>query len=71
GTSLKFCLIADGEDDVYPRLSPTKEWDTDAGHAVVAAAGGRGATPDGAPRVYKKPDFRNGHFIVKAKGLNA
>ena len=71
GSSLKFCLIADGEADVYPRLSPTMEWDTAAGHAVVAAAGGRVETPDGAPLVYKKPDFRNGHFIVKAKGLNA
>ncbi|MGB1006419.1 MAG: 3'(2'),5'-bisphosphate nucleotidase CysQ, partial [Thalassobaculaceae bacterium] len=47
GSSLKFCLIADGEADVYPRLSPTMEWDTAAGHAVVEAAGGRVETPDG------------------------
>ncbi len=67
GSSLKFCLVAAGEADIYPRAGQTMEWDTAAGHAVLAAAGGRMTTWDGAPFVYGKPDFRNGPFI--ARGL--
>ena len=48
GSSLKFCLVAAGEADLYPRLGPTMEWDTAAGHAVLVAAGGRVSAPDGA-----------------------
>ena len=59
GSSLKFCLVAAGEADVYPRLGPTMEWDTAAGHAVLAAAGGKVLTLDGAPLRYGKPEFRN------------
>lgn len=70
GSSLKFCLLAEGEADVYPRFGPTMEWDTAAGHAVLAAAGGRVETPDGAPFRYGKADaaFRNGPFIAWGAG---
>jgi len=64
GSSLKFCLVATGEADLYPRLGPTMEWDTAAGHAVLLAAGGMVIAADGAPLVYGKPSFRNGSFIA-------
>ena len=63
GSSLKFCLVAEGEADVYPRFGTTMEWDTAAGQAVLEAAGGRVVTPDGAPFRYGKADWRNGPFI--------
>jgi len=64
GSSLKFCLIAEGRADLYPRLGPTMEWDTAAGHAVLAAAGGRVVNAEGAPLRYGKPQFRNGWFVA-------
>jgi 3'-phosphoadenosine 5'-phosphosulfate (PAPS) 3'-phosphatase len=66
GSSLKFCLIAQGEADLYPRLGPTCEWDTAAGHAVLAAAGGSVAAPDGRPLRYGKAaaGFRHQGFIA-------
>ena len=66
GSSLKFCLLARGEADLYPRLGPTMEWDTAAGHAVLAAAGGCVTTPEGAPLRYGKAadGFRNPHFVA-------
>ncbi|MCG8544668.1 MAG: 3'(2'),5'-bisphosphate nucleotidase CysQ [Alphaproteobacteria bacterium] len=64
GSSLKFCIVAAGEADIYPRFGPTKEWDTAAGHAVLAAAGGRVTTTDGAEFLYGKPDFANPPFIA-------
>jgi 3'(2'), 5'-bisphosphate nucleotidase len=67
GSSLKFCLVATGEADIYPRAGTTMEWDTAAGHAVLAAAGGTVTTWDGAPFVYAKPGFVNGHFIARGK----
>lgn len=67
GSSLKFCLVAAGEADIYPRFGTTMEWDTAAGHAVLAAAGGKVTTPEDAPFLYRKPAFRNGPFI--ARGL--
>lgn len=66
GSSLKFCVVAAGEADLYPRLGPTMEWDTAAGHAVLAAAGGRVVCLDGQPLTYGKPDFRNPFFIAEA-----
>lgn len=66
GSSLKFCLVAEGRADLYPRFGPTMEWDTAAGHAVLAAAGGRVTTRDGAPFLYRKQDFRNPGFIAAA-----
>jgi 3'(2'), 5'-bisphosphate nucleotidase len=64
GSSLKFCLVASGEADVYPRLGPTMEWDTAAGHAVLAAAGGTVINLDSTPFRYGKPEFRNPSFIA-------
>ena len=64
GSSLKFCLVASGEADVYPRAGTTMEWDTAAGHAVLAAAGGRVTGLDGEPFTYGKPGFRNGNFVA-------
>jgi 3'(2'),5'-bisphosphate nucleotidase len=64
GSSLKFCLVAAGEADLYPRLGPTMEWDTAAGHAVLAAAGGHVLAPGGESLAYGKPDFRNSFFIA-------
>jgi 3'(2'), 5'-bisphosphate nucleotidase len=64
GSSLKFCLVAAGEADIYPRFGRTMEWDTAAGHAVVLAAGGRVTDVSGAPLLYGKPGFENPHFIA-------
>lgn len=64
GSSLKFCLLAAGQADLYPRLGPTMEWDTAAGQAVLVAAGGRVTTLEGEPFRYGKPGFRNGHFVA-------
>jgi 3'(2'), 5'-bisphosphate nucleotidase len=62
GSSLKLCLIAAGEADLYPRLGRTMEWDIAAGHAVLAAAGGSVRDLQGAPLRYGKPGFVNPHF---------
>jgi len=67
GSSLKFCLVAAGEADIYPRAGTTMEWDTAAGHAVLAAAGGTVTNWDGSPFVYGKPDFHNGPFIARGR----
>ena len=64
GSSLKFCVVATGEADIYPRFGPTMEWDTAAGHAVLNAAGGCVTTVDGAPLRYGKKDFLNPNFIA-------
>ncbi|MBX5459686.1 MAG: 3'(2'),5'-bisphosphate nucleotidase CysQ [Steroidobacteraceae bacterium] len=64
GSSLKFCLVAAGEADVYPRLGPTMEWDTAAGQAVLMAAGGTVVNLDGTAFCYGKPEFRNPSFIA-------
>jgi len=67
GSSLKFCLIAEGKADIYPRFGPTSEWDTAAGHAVLEAAGGEVVKTDGTPLGYGKPGFKNPHFIARSK----
>ena len=67
GSSLKFGLVASGEADIYPRLGRTMEWDTAAGHAVVAAAGGSVKTLDGDELTYGKPGFENPHFVVRGR----
>lgn len=64
GSSLKFCVVAEGRADIYPRLSPTSEWDTAAGHAVLLAAGGRVDGPDGGPLAYGKRAFINRGFVA-------
>ena len=65
GSSLKFCLIAEGKADIYPRFGPTNEWDTAAGQGVLEAAGGEVVTTDGRPLLYGKPRFSNPHFIAR------
>jgi 3'(2'), 5'-bisphosphate nucleotidase len=67
GSSLKFCLVAAGEADIYPRAGQTCEWDTAAGHAVLKAAGGDVTTWEGAPFTYGKPKFLNSAFIARGK----
>ncbi|MBS0240734.1 MAG: 3'(2'),5'-bisphosphate nucleotidase CysQ [Proteobacteria bacterium] len=66
GSSLKFCAVARGDADIYPRLAPTMEWDIAAGHAVLAAAGGAVTMSDGTPMVYGKAGagFRNTEFVA-------
>lgn len=64
GSSLKFCRVARGEADLYPRLGPTMEWDTAAGQAVLVAAGGRVVTLAGEPLRYGKPGFVNPPFVA-------
>ncbi|MGH1403282.1 MAG: 3'(2'),5'-bisphosphate nucleotidase CysQ [Alphaproteobacteria bacterium] len=72
GSSLKFCMVASGKADIYPRFGRTMEWDTAAGDAVVRAAGGRTVTVDNVPLRYGKQgrendsDFANPFFIVKS-----
>ncbi len=65
GSSLKFCLIAEGKADIYPRFGPTNEWDTAAGQGVLEAAGGEVVTTDGKPLKYGKPGWGNPHFIAR------
>lgn len=65
GSSLKFCIIAEGEADVYPRLGPTSEWDTAAAEAVLVAAGGQVVASNGQPMAYNKgPELLNPWFIA-------
>lgn len=65
GSSLKLCLVAEGNADVYPRLAPTMEWDTAAAQAVVEGAGGRVVNHEtGVPLQYNKPNLLNPHFVV-------
>jgi 3'(2'), 5'-bisphosphate nucleotidase len=68
GSSLKFCLVAAGEADIYPRFGRTMEWDTAAGDAVLRAAGGRVTDLDGRPLAYGKPGYENPHFVAWGKG---
>ena len=68
GSSIKFCLVASGKADLYPRFGRTMEWDTAAGHAVLRAAGGSVVRADsGAALTYGKPGFENPHFIARGK----
>ncbi len=67
GSSLKFCRIAEGLADLYPRFGRTMEWDTAAGHAVLVAAGGSVVTHDGQALIYGKPGFENPDFIARGR----
>ncbi|MFN3512133.1 MAG: 3'(2'),5'-bisphosphate nucleotidase CysQ [Phenylobacterium sp.] len=66
-SSIKFCRIAEGSADIYPRHGPTMEWDIAAGHAILEAAGGSVRTPEGEPVIYGKAreGFRNGWFVAR------
>ncbi len=68
GSSLKFCLVAEGKADIYPRFGPTREWDTAAGHAVLAAAGGRVEAIGAGMLGYGKPGFLNPPFVARGRG---
>ncbi len=71
GSSLKFCLVATGEADLYPRLGRTMEWDTAAGHAVLSGAGGQVVRfDDHTALAYGKPDYANPFFIAYAPGVD-
>ena len=68
GSSLKYCLVAEGRADIYPRLGPTMEWDTAAGQVIAEAAGARVTRHDtGAPLVYNKEDLLNPWHVVTRK----
>jgi 3'(2'), 5'-bisphosphate nucleotidase len=70
GSSLKFCLVATGEADLYPRVGRTMEWDTAAGHAVLLGAGGDVVRfDDHTPLTYGKEDYANPFFIAYAPGV--
>jgi len=71
GSAEKFCRLAEGSADYYPRRGPTSEWDTAAPEAVLIAAGGRMADWSGAPLRYGKPGWRNPPFIAEGRGLSA
>jgi 3'(2'), 5'-bisphosphate nucleotidase len=64
GSSLKFCIVAEGKADIYPRAAPTSEWDTAAGHAILLAAGGLVDGPDGEALGYGKRAFLNRAFVA-------
>ncbi len=71
GSSLKFCLVATGEADLYPRLGRTMEWDTAAGHAVLAGAGGKVLRFDDlTPLTYGKPGYENPFFIATSPAVS-
>jgi 3'(2'), 5'-bisphosphate nucleotidase len=67
GSSLKFCRVAEGIADLYPRFGRTMEWDTAAGQAVLMAAGGTVRKLDGSPLDYGKPGYENPHFIASGR----
>jgi len=69
GSSLKFCKVAEGAADIYPRMGRTMEWDTAAGHAVLRFAGGVVQKLDGIELGYGKEGFENPHFIAAGKGV--
>lgn len=66
GSSLKFCLVADGSAHIYPRFGPTMLWDTGAGHVIAVAAGATVQYDGIEGPAYQRENLRNGHFIVKA-----
>lgn len=69
GSSLKICMVATGEVDLYPRLGPTMEWDTAAADAVLRAAGGRVVSLELEPLAYNKDDLLNPHFLAASAAL--
>lgn len=67
GSSLKFCMVAEGSADIYYRHGPTMEWDTAAGQAIVLAAGGKVLNKEGKPFAYKKENMLNGSFLCMGR----
>jgi len=70
GSALKFCRVAEGTADIYPRLAPTHDWDIAAGHAIVVAAGGQMLAPDGTPLRYGTPELLIPGFIASGEVKN-
>jgi 3'(2'), 5'-bisphosphate nucleotidase len=70
GSALKFCVVAEGKADIYPRLGRTMEWDTAAGHAILRFAGGTVEDLEGKVLTYGKPEFENPHFVAKGPGVS-
>jgi 3'(2'), 5'-bisphosphate nucleotidase len=71
GSSLKFCLVAEGKAHVYPRFAPTSEWDTAAGHIIALESGAQvGTWPDGGVLHYNRQNLLNPHFLVKAAEID-
>jgi len=71
GSSIKFCRLAEGSADIYPRLAPTRDWDIAAGHAILQAAGGKVTAPDGSPLRYGTPDFLIPAFVASGAPIKA
>ena len=71
GSSVKFCRLADGSADLYPRLAPTHDWDIAAGHAILEAAGGRVTTPEGAKLLYGTPELLIPAFVASGDAVTA
>ena len=69
GSSLKFCLLAEGAADIYPRTGPTMEWDTAAAHCILEEAGGSVVSLDGNAMIYNKPNLLNPGFMARACSL--
>jgi 3'(2'), 5'-bisphosphate nucleotidase len=71
GSSVKFCRLAEGSADLYPRLAPTRDWDIAAGHAILAAAGGHVTAPDRSALIYGSPDLLIPAFLAFGAPLTA
>jgi 3'(2'), 5'-bisphosphate nucleotidase len=71
GSSIKFCRIAEGSADLYPRLAPTRDWDIAAGHAILKAAGGDVAAPDGSQLRYGSRDLLIPEFLASGVAITA
>ena len=71
GSAVKFCRIAEGSADLYPRLAPTRDWDVAAGHAILEAAGGKVVAPDGAPLSYGTAELRIPAFLAWGDAMAA
>jgi 3'(2'), 5'-bisphosphate nucleotidase len=69
GSSIKFCRLAEGAADLYPRLAPTHDWDIAAGHAILKAAGGEVTAPDGTPLRYGTPDLLIPAFVATGRPI--
>jgi 3'(2'), 5'-bisphosphate nucleotidase len=69
GSSIKFCRLAEGAADLYPRLSPTHDWDIAAGHAILKAAGGEVTAPDGTPLRYGTPELLIPAFVATGRPI--
>jgi 3'(2'), 5'-bisphosphate nucleotidase len=71
GSSVKFCRLAEGSADLYPRLAPTRDWDVAAGHAILKAAGGHMTAPDGSPLIYGSADLLIPAFVASGDPVTA